>query len=341
MSPSPQTGPEGLLEDEVGALIASAGRRPEVDARVRATVFAAVEQAWQEQGAQRRRRRGLKRLLAASLAGMALLLGWRDFRQDPAVAGPVGVFVAARGPVQVAPLGARGLIVAGDALEAGTSISTGGTGEVLVNLGSVALRIGPATTVVLDSDGQVRLDRGRVYVDSGGPADHAQRVVVDTPLGRVTHLGTEFQVRLDPSRLLSVSVREGSVVILDGAGRGQRITRGQGVDVAAGGAVTRLAVSPTDASWEWVGRLLPDFAIDGRPLSAFLDWYAREEGLRLVLVPPLSRPQVERTILSGSISGLTPRQALDAVMATTRFDYDTSTPGELRIQLRKRVTQGT
>jgi hypothetical protein len=74
-----------------------------------------------------------------------------------------------------------------------------------------------------------------------------------------------------------------------------------------------------------------DFSIDGRSLGAFLDWYARAAGLTVVFVAPASRAAVDRTILRGSIAGLTPAQALDAVMATTRFRYDASVPGELRI----------
>jgi hypothetical protein len=42
-------------------------------------------------------------------------------------------------------------------------------------------------------------------------------------------------------------------------------------------------------------------------------------------------------VLSGSVAGMTPDQALDAVMASTRFEYDKKIPGELRISMRVRA----
>jgi len=67
--------------------------------------------------------------------------------------------------------------------------------------------------------------------------------------------------------------------------------------------------------------------------TAFLDWVARETGRTLTFVGPASRADTERTTLNGSISGLTAMQALDAVLATTRFRYDVTVPGQLRIEL--------
>jgi len=60
-------------------------------------------------------------------------------------------------------------------------------------------------------------------------------------------------------------------------------------------------------------------------------------GLKLVLLGSGTAASVRHTVLSGSIAGMTPDQALVAVMATTHFEYDRKVPGELRIRMRLRA----
>ncbi len=133
---------------------------------------------------------------------------------------------------------------------------------------------------------------------------------------------------------MSVAVRDGKVLVSRADGQAITIARGQGLRVSGDGAISRLSVSPYGTDWAWVSVFSPNFPIDGRPLSAFLSWYARETGLTLVLRDPVTQADLDRTILSGSIIGLSPAQALAAVMATTHFEYDMNVPGELRIEIR-------
>ena len=336
--PPERDDPEAV--DDVSLFIAKAGRRPAPGALVERAVRVAVEREWSAEIAYRYRRRVRRQVLAAALGAVVVGLSWVAFRPQLSASLPVvGTLVGARGPVHFAPMAGSELIVNGDPLSAGTAVETGTTGMALLTIAGVAVRVGPTTVLELARPDEVRLGRGQIYLDSGRSGAHAGSLWVATAFGRLAHIGTQFQVRVDPGHSMSVSVREGRVQ-LDAPGQTQTIARGERLDVAPGGGVTHGTVETCDASWAWASALVPDFPIEGRPLSAFLDWFARETGRILVFLPPTTRADSDRTTLSGSISGLTPQQALDAVLATTRFRYDVTVPGQLRIGLRATVRDG-
>jgi ferric-dicitrate binding protein FerR (iron transport regulator) len=326
--------------DDVGRLIAQAGRRPVPEPRMEEAVRVAVKQAWEESISQRKfRRRSLWLSAAAAACALAVGLIWLGAPRAPATAPDVASFVAAKGRVSFGGTPGHELVVAGSELPEGTSVRTGASGFVLLTVGSVEVRIGPRTTLHLGGEGHVNLARGRLYAQTALPERIGPSLVVATPFGRVSHLGTQFQVVV-ASAGMNVSVRSGQVRITEGNGQAQVLTRGEGADVLRNGAVQRFAVAPYGASWAWVNTLEPEFPIDGRPLSDFLAWYARETGLRLVLLGGRTANAIRHTTLSGSIAGMTPEQALVAVMATTGFEYDMSVPGELRIRVRGAAARG-
>jgi ferric-dicitrate binding protein FerR (iron transport regulator) len=328
--------------DDVGRLIAQAGRRPAPGLQMQESVRAAVEQAWNESISRRNfRRRSLWLSAAASVAAIAVGLLWFGVQRSP-IATPTAVatLVAARGEVSVGGTAGHQLVVAGSRLSAGATVRTGASGFVLLTVASVGVRIGPDTTLHLERPGRVSLAAGRMYAETAVPAASGPSLIVDTPFGRVSHLGTQFQI-LVAAGSMDVSVRSGRVKVTEGDGQAQVLTRGEGVELLRGGAVHRIAVTPYGASWDWVDTLEPDFPIAGRSLADFLAWYTRETGLKLVLVGRATSAALSRTTLSGSIAGLTPNEALAAVMATTGFGYDMSVPGELRVRLHGAAAQGT
>jgi ferric-dicitrate binding protein FerR (iron transport regulator) len=333
--------PASKAIDDVGALIVRAGRRPSPAADMQESVRAAVEQAWRESASRRRfRHRSLWLSAAASLAAVAAGLLWMESRHAPSASADVATFVAAKGLVSVSGTPSHELVVAGGELPAGATVSTGSSGYALITDASVAVRIGPDTTLLLEQGGHVSLTRGRLYGETVVPQSRGAPLVIDTPLGQVAHFGTRFQVVV-ASQGMIVSVRTGHVSVTEDGGRSQRLGRGEGVQVLRDGAVRRIAVSPFGASWAWVNVLEPDFPIDGRSLADFLAWYTRETGLKLVLLGGTTAVAVSHTTLSGSIAGLTPNQALAAIMATTGFEYDMTVPGELRIRMRGAKSRGT
>ena len=73
-----------------------------------------------------------------------------------------------------------------------------------------------------------------------------------------------------------------------------------------------------------VGTMAPPFVLEGRTLSDFLDWAADEGGWRVELASRVRDTEIPKTVLHGSIEGLTPREALEVVLPTCgllhRFD---------------------
>jgi hypothetical protein len=319
--------------DAVRAIIKKAGPRQAPAAAIDNAVRAAVHEVWTAEIKHRPRSAGRRWLLAAAVAAVAVAIAW-TFVRPPMQSGSTaaGTFIASRGTVRIAAAAARAAVVSGDPLPAGTRIETGAAGAALLSVAAVAMRVGPDTVLDLERPGRVLLQRGRIFVDSGTTAQARANLVIVTALGEVAHVGTRFQVQFDPGRSLAVAVRDGRVRLMT-AGAEQILAQAEGATVASSGAITRMTVEPYDAMWAWVSEFVPDFPIDGRPLSAFLDWVARETGRTLTFVGPASRADTERTTLNGSISGLTAMQALDAVLATTRFRYDVTVPGQLRIEL--------
>ena len=82
--------------------------------------------------------------------------------------------------------------------------------------------------------------------------------------------------------------------------------------------------------WHWIVQPTPDLDIDNLTLGEFLAWVARESGRKLVLVDDEARKQAATMRVHGSVHGLTPLQALSAVMTTTDLRYDLP-DGKIRV----------
>ncbi len=333
-----KSGPRGTDDpDQVARLIGLAGARSTPSASVQHSVQAALEHEWRGTVSRRRTARALRRWFMACAGVLAIAAGWVAVRHElesPPLS--VGTIVGTRGPARVISAIGRGLVVAGDVLPAGSRIETGPTGAALLSVGSVGVRVGPATVLAFERPGHIRVVRGQVYVDSGRTPG-SSRLVVSTEFGNLSHFGTQYQVEVQPGRYLFTSVREGRILLTD-YGRSQSVGRGEGLRVVGIDAVTRVVVPTYDARWQWASDFVPEFFIEGQTLSVFLDWIARETGRTLVFVGPTSRVDTDRTTLNGNISGLTPVQALNAVLASTRFQCDLSVPGDIRVSTRANGT---
>jgi len=162
---------------------------------------------------------------------------------------------------------------------------------------------------------EVSLEAGTAYVDAD-PRYGAQPLTVATPLGRVRHLGTQYSVSAAGSRL-EVAVREGRVQLSGSPGRGLlQAQAGEALRVAASGEVERFAVGPDDPRWAWLGVVPVPFELEGASLPAFLEWYSRESGHVVSFAGPADQARAREVMLSGSISGLSPDEALQVVVAS-------------------------
>ena len=156
-----------------------------------------------------------------------------------------------------------------------------------------------------------RLVTGAVYIDSERESPSLE---VQTTFAAVRDVGTQFEVRVGTSAL-RVRVRSGVVevrrgTVLSSARPGTELT----VDSRG---VLRRAFAPYGPEWAWAAGIGPGFAIEGRPLSGFLDHLCREHGWTLAYADAALAHAASRIILHGSIEGLQPSDALDMVLATS------------------------
>jgi ferric-dicitrate binding protein FerR (iron transport regulator) len=314
------TSPPRNGERDVEDVLRNAGRRSEPPDDVVQSVRAAVEVQWREVVERRARRRRIGLSLAAGVAFVAVGLWaarpWLPGATDERMAS----ISVATGSVQVKsgwlsrwqPVGLR------QALHAGEQVETASSGRVALTLGDgLSVRLDHDTLISLVDSRHISLSRGALYVDSGSkrlPTGSELQIV--TPAGAVRHLGTQYETRVVGSQV-QITVREGKVELDTGAGSTHRASAGEQIVVSSAGSVQRSAVSPYDARWEWVSATAPSFDIDGRSVGDFLTWVARELGCEVVYADSQTQAEASRVLLSGSISGLNPGDALAAVMPTT------------------------
>jgi hypothetical protein len=86
--------------------------------------------------------------------------------------------------------------------------------------------------------------------------------------------------------------------------------------MAADGRVTSRPVAPSAPDWDWILEAAPSFALEGRRLGDYLDWIARETGLRMTYADPSILADRAAVVLHGSVEGLRPDETLRAVLPT-------------------------
>lgn len=308
-------------DGDVISLLHEIGRRdhpsPEVTAYVRQAAYA----EWSAVVARTERRSHITRyaaawVLCATLMGLAAVLMMRAPQAPIAVvAKSHGAFELSRadGPWESFP--------ARSSLFAGTRLRTGYSAHAALEMAGVSVRLDADTRVALRAPDRILLERGAVYIDSGSSIapsySKTDALIVDTPFGPVRHVGTQYEVRLVEDRM-EVSVREGRVHIEYGAEQ-YEAERGQRLVLHSSGLADRSLIAPQDEQWQWAVTIGPAFDIQRQPLSRFLEWTAREMGKTLEYESADIRDQANRIMLRGSVSDLTPQQALAAVLATTPF----------------------
>lgn len=309
---------EDPAEHGLDGVLRNAGRRSEPPEEMAQAVRAAVEAQWREVIAGRARRRRIGLSLAAGAALLALGL----WAARPALLGSAVRLAEVRyavGSVQAKAGWLPGwrAVAPGQALFAGETLATSATGRLALTLADgVSIRLDRGTQVTLVGGKRVDLSRGALYVDSGARTE-APELLVETPAGAVHHLGTQYEARVIAPSAVRIAVREGRVELDTSTGATHRATAGEQMTVSSGGSVVRSTVSPYDERWQWVAATAPPFNIDGRSVAEFLTWAARELGRDVVYADAATQAQADRVMLSGSIAGLSPDQAVAAVLPTT------------------------
>ncbi|MBP9591019.1 MAG: FecR domain-containing protein [Steroidobacteraceae bacterium] len=332
---SGHTPTSGQDDQDLAALLAAAGPRVQPSSLDAAQVRAAVEAEWRDAvDARRQRRRYATWGAAASLAVAAVGI-WvaRPWLSPPGevvatLTRVTGVVEANSGKGRWTP------VVDGSEVTTGTRLRTGTGGRAALALGdALAVRLDTHTQVTLADAGHAALDEGAVYVDAGATrGTQAPRFDLETPAGIVRHLGTQYEARLARGAL-SVGVREGRVSV---DGRSGQVTAGAGERlVIADGRIERERLDPHGAAWTWVGTVTPPFSIEGRSVEDFLAWAGRETGRQIVYASPEAEARARSVTLRGTVEGLTPDEAVAAVLATTTLE-PVIEPSHIRVEAASR-----
>lgn len=329
----------GDNEVDLARVLRIAGRREQPPEDAMREVRAAVHAQWRAVVDERRSRRRRWMGFAAAASVVALVAGaW--FVETNGSGGPV---VASIGRIAGTVRVDRGWFVPGrtvapgEVLHAGDRLVTDSAGGSALELGGgMSMRLDAATTIAFVDAGQVRVIAGGVYVDTsvdtgvhaGSPA---RPLSIETPLGVVRHLGTQYEVRLSADDL-RVTVREGRVELTGRDGIARTGESGERLTLHSDGQLERVSVRSDAADWQWASALATPFAIENRSLADFLAWVARETGRRLDYATPQSEAEARRVVLRGSVADLTPENALAAVLSTTHLRGELS-DGRIAIHL--------
>ena len=322
-------------DDDLGRLIRRAERYPRPDPASKQRAFEAAAAEWRAAvsapvavSTHATRRRWLPAAAAAVLLLGVGSIAWQQYASVPQVS-----FAAVQrvdGSVSaIAPgwLGRTRALVAAASVHGDEILQTAADGgAVLQTAKGLSLRLAPGTRVALLSSQEIRLEAGEIYIDAD-PALGTAPLDVQTAVGRVRHVGTQYAVR-SVSRagsppLVEVAVREGRVELARPAGDTLAVDAGEALRVTGGGNAARRPLPADDASWDWLQQMAAPLEIDGRTLAEFLRWYSRETGRPVTIAAGPSSPETlrpESIRLSGSILGLTPDEALVAVAASTDFE---------------------
>jgi hypothetical protein len=280
-------------------------------------IHAAVAAEWQLQSPSRRPRH---RWLAVAAGLAAVTVAGAFLLQTFAKTSTLGVIVR----LDKGALVSQHSVLPDQKLQAHAALRVGSvlvaSDPALVELQrGGTLRIAGGSRLEVTAADEVSLDKGEVYVDFPPDLHRASAFVVRTPLGLVEHRGTQFDVAL--TNELRIRVREGSVRLRRGS---QTETAGAGTELVVPrvGQTSRRPIATHGPEWSWVEALEPDFPIEDRKLSDFVQWAARESGRQVSFLDEHARAVAERTRLHGSIRGLSVTQALEAVFATTSLQYN-------------------
>jgi len=298
----------GDSSDTLTALLKLAGPSAEIEDDIEKRVYANVRREWSR---GRSRSTTVRWALPLALAASVLIV----FSLNESDTVPQ---VRAVGSVAVAA-GDAGLAV-GDSVYTGDVLDTSNQrGMSLALRDGISLRIDAETLLKIDAADEFTLVAGRIYIDTGDLIYADSHVTVITASGTAMDVGTQFSVRFDDANM-SVVVREGQVDLREGR-RIYSAHRGDKVTVRPGTVAHFETIPVVGEHWDWASALAPAFEIENKSLLDFLKWVSRELGLELKIESDAMRMETMRPRLHGSIDGMSPQEALDAVLATTQFKY--------------------
>lgn len=313
-------------DNDVRQLLNLAGPREEPPSDMRARVYAAAHESWQQASSAEPETLGPESIseskfrittfrAAAGFAmlGIALFSSWLSVSNPPSA--PLGELVFASGEYTFLGKPGQG----GSQLNSGSMVETHANGHVMITIDDTThIRLDTDTRVTLQSSNELWLHSGRIYIDAPGTES---QINVITSVGVVSDIGTQFSVALNDHNL-AVAVREGEVnIALKSTNIAMKAEAGQGekLYIDSQKNIERVVLSSTDEEWNWIYQAAEEFQLEQHSLYEFLIWASRESGLTLDFKNEAVRLSAQQISLHGDIKGMNPAEAFKAVLATTNF----------------------
>lgn len=310
-------------EKALEALLRQAPPRPVPGDAEKAKARAAVHNEWSGVVRHRSRRRNLARLAIAATVLLAAFVSFNLFRTNGVAPPRVAMIDKSFGSIYL--IGERSeLLETGDleSIVAGQVVKTGAaSGLGLATSSGASLRVDQDTRIEFVDESTVRLQAGRIYVDTNpatitGVDSGTVRVV--TSQGQVTHLGTQFMTAFNGTEL-SVSVREGRVAI-DGTYHDATVTPGRRIVLRGSQRPEITNIAAYGDAWRWTEDMAPSADFDGRSIYEFLQWVARETGYAIRFETPDAERVAHDFKLRGTVQ-TSPTKALHLWMMTVDLAY--------------------
>lgn len=314
--------PRMTSEDQIGQLLRLAGRRRMPHPGDMRQAHDAAHAEWQAVVRQRARRQRWRSLIGGTLAAAAcagLVAIWIQRAERPVPAVEIAAIQRVSGTVVVTSPdgGSRRVAEAGVRLRTGDRIEVPDDSRVAIAMtDSASARLDRGSAAVFVTADRLALERGAVYVQADGSSTDLR---IETALGAVRHIGTRFEVRLQDAAL-RVRVREGSIALERGRDRWIG-SAGEALTIAEGRPPERRPIAAAGPEWAWVAEIAAPFRLEGSTLRAFLEWVSLEQGWHWQVDDPRLRSRLDDIVLHGSIDGLTPEEALDAVLPASGLSY--------------------
>lgn len=323
---------DGRADDDAGIarVLRAAGGRAKPADEMMESVRAAVHAEWRATVAKRSRQRmGFAIAASITVAALALWVGRTYLMSSGERVASVSRSI---GTVQSSGGMLGSWRVAASEMHAGEDLRTGADGRAALQLrDGVSVRLDHNTRVAFVDAGRIDVEAGAVYVDAGPTPSATDHLRLGTPAGVLQHVGTQYEARIVEAGT-RIRVREGRVDLMPKRGNVQSAGMGEQLLVTSSGSVHRDAIAPNDPQWDWAANTAPTFDINGRTMRDFLAWVGRELGREIVFATSESEAEASKAVLSGSVAGLTPADALAAVLPATQL-RSSDRGGKLEISL--------
>lgn len=318
---------KNLSEDEISRILSRVGPLEAPPEEMANRVRSVVKDTWMEEVQNKKKQPHWHRYAAA--VALFAVTGWFVLQPDTSVESIAVATIDTDSAGLEWSKDGKNWAPAAESLPVGYQLKSGQVASLTFHQG-MNVRMQADSIVTLMAANEIHLQNGAIYLDSYESSSETP-FLVTTEFGRATDIGTQFMVSKRDENW-TVQVREGLVSVLDDA-MDVTVSAGRKLMVNDENASETSLLPSDDASWAWAEQARPHFSIEGRTLSTYLEWVARETGRQLTYGNPEAEKLAHETRLHGSIGHLTASASLRFVLESTDLQLTDSHDSIIHIEL--------